>query len=228
MYMHVYDHNRHRFDNNARATYLVMYPERFSRNTYTGFDPVANRTYDSLHINFDPRPNAPPAVGHDIEGVEEFLWRWEEEDEFDYDMMELHDRESPGPIATAAHGDARIHTPEQRQDEIPAVTDTDNDTDQSSHSSSDSNDDDLQRSPVGDSDDDDPQRLPVVHMDESRDDEEHTRNVLYNTRLRVREREEQVEERERVTQRVAALSALGGRHSSQRQLTWRSSSSHGR
>ena len=83
-------------------------------------------------------------------------------------------------------------------------------TDQSSHSGSDSNDDDPQRSPVGDSDDDDPQRLPVVHMDGSRDDEEHTRNVLYNTRLRVREREEQVEERERVTQRVAALSALGG------------------
>lgn len=210
MYMHVYDHNRHRFDDNARATYLVMYPERFSRNTYTGFDPVANRTYDSLHVNFDPRPDAPPTVGHDIEGVEEFLWRWEEEDEFDYDMMELRDMESPGPAAATAHGDAHIHTPQQRQDEMPAVTDTDHGTDESSHSGSNSDDDDPQRSPVDDSDDDDPQRSPVVHMDESRDDEEHNSNVRHNTRLRVREREEQVKERERVTQRVAALSALGG------------------
>ena len=47
-------------------------------------------------------------------------------------------------------------------------------------------------------------------MDGSGDDKEHASNVRRNTCLRVRERDEQVKERERVAQHVTALSALGG------------------
>lgn len=85
VYMHVYDHNRRRFEDNARPTYLVMYPDGYSSNTYTGFDPAAGRTYESLHLTWDPRPGAPTRLHLDIEGVnaiEDMQWRWHEQQEY--------------------------------------------------------------------------------------------------------------------------------------------------
>ena len=122
--MRVYDHKRKRFDDNSRPTYLVMYPDGYSSNTYTGYDPAANRTYESLHLTWDPRPGAPTTLGLDMKDTEDsidMLWKYKDEEQFAHELLEVTDYSNSGRQhdEVKARSTDRAQLPTQQHMQLP-------------------------------------------------------------------------------------------------------------
>ena len=205
VYMHVYDHKRKRFDDNSRPTYLVMYPDGYSSNTYTGYDPAANRTYESLHLTWDPRPGAPTTLGLDMKDTEDsidMLWKYKDEEQFAHELLEVTDYSNSGRQHDEVKAQSTDHAqlPTQQHVQLP--------DDEGQHHCRDEGDAPHHTtastgySKVGDEDyNEDNNEGDDEGDDEKQDDNQERRR--YNTRFQKKEREHK-------DRTVKALSQLSG------------------